>query len=85
VIGGRHRNIFTVIAKIEDDDIEIGQGRQQLADDQRACCPARFQREQDVCSVADEVTVDTAAGAFVYEYSGTMSRYAPANIRRPFK
>ena len=40
---------------VEDDDIEVGQRRQQLADHQRAHRPAGFQCQQHVRSVADEV------------------------------
>jgi hypothetical protein len=40
---------------VEDDDIEVGQRGQELADHQGAHRPAGLQREQDVRGVADEV------------------------------
>ena len=40
---------------VEDDDVEVGQRRQQLADHQWAHRPAGFQCQQHVRSVADEV------------------------------
>src|SRR5262249_12112775 len=41
---------------VEDDDIEIGLRRQQLADDERAHRPARLEGEQDIRRLAYQVS-----------------------------